>query len=163
MYAILTKNHYKSGFFKSAMLSRFVNIKSIKNITMKTIIFLLLTSMFTLPVIVRSNEQVKAQACGGGCDYFNVTVKRTKSCASESDMTFIVTNNFGRAADIKVFVEKTGGMWKSLGYKNYFSPGQTTSDFWSCGNTGRYILYYKEAGSNATFPSESEIQRLYGQ
>lgn len=123
---------------------------------MKTIIAFLTMIVLAVPISV---DQDKALACGAGCDYFNTTTKRSKSCGAENDLSFYVTNNFGRQANIELFVEKIGGVWRSLGYKNNLLPGQT-AEFWSCANTGRYIVYYKESGSNAQFPSEAEVQRL---
>jgi hypothetical protein len=123
---------------------------------MKTSIFLLGLMLITVTSMAQTRNP--ASACGSGCDLITVTVKNNKACGSSSDHAFNLSNNSNQSLDVVMFVEKQDGGWRDLGLLDNFKAGDSKKEaFWACGITGRYLLYYRVAGSNDKFPNVREI------
>jgi hypothetical protein len=104
-----------------------------------------------------AQNRTPASACNN-CYQVSVTARNNNGCGGSSDYTYTVTNNTNQPLDIVLFVEKLDGTWRDLGLLSSASSGAVKKDaFWACNITGRYLLYYRVAGSNDKFPNAREI------
>ncbi|MGI4870031.1 MAG: hypothetical protein ACRYFX_02500 [Janthinobacterium lividum] len=95
----------------------------------------------------------EASSCGAGCNLITVRVKDSGAyCSSGKGLAYTVQNNTSGALDIAFFAEKVSGGWKDLGTATNVKPGAERNDIWGCDLTGRYRLYYRQAGSSDRLP-----------
>lgn len=117
-----------------------------------------LSVLFVLAVMLSfAQSRTPASSCSN-CYQVSVTARNNRGCGGSSDYTYTVTNNTNQPLDIVLFVEKLDGTWRDLGLLTSASSGAVKKDaFWACNITGRYLLYYRVAGSNDKFPTAREI------
>ena len=122
---------------------------------MKKVLFLALMSASSFKIFAQTNY---AKSCGAGCDIVTAKSRMDKGCGGNNDYTYTIRNNSSSSLDISMYVEKLGGEWKDLGLRTNVEPGDDQKDaFWSCGLTGRYIFYYRIAGSKERFPYAKDL------
>ena len=129
---------------------------------MKRLLLLLTLMRSTSSLFAQSTTHTWASSCGASCDIISAEAKNDHACGGNHDLQYQVRNNTGETLDVAMFVEKEGGGWKTLGLSTGLGGGRSTGNFWGCGLTGRYLFFYRPAGSSAYIPSESEMNQKMG-
>ena len=118
---------------------------------------ILIASIFACSMNVFGQNK-SAQSCGSGCYFVTASTKSSEQCTDKSGRSYTISNKTIESLDIQLYVEKKQGGWESLGLFNDVAAGKVLTDAtWSCGATGRYILYYRKSGSTDKFPSNSDV------
>lgn len=123
---------------------------------MKKLLFLTVVTLCSSILFAQRNS---ATSCGSGCYIVTAKARNDKGCGGNYDYTYTIRNQSTESLDIEMYVEKRTGDWKDLGLVEDVESGKELKDaFWLCDLTGRYIIYYRRAGSDDKFPYASELK-----
>lgn len=125
-----------------------------------------LNSFIPILILLFSSQQLAdqqkplAESCDKYCGKFAVV---TEDGNYNKGRTFFkVTNKTVGAKDLQLFVEGTDDKWWSAGFKANLAHGETfTFDRFRV--TGRYIIYFKDAGDEKhIYPSQDFVNERLG-